>query len=185
MGKRILSLGLMGAICLCFPLLAFAHTMWLNASDYSPEIYPGYGARTKVYFGWGHGYPVDDFLPPKALKEFSLICPCGKKKVKLEPNPGGFLATEVKLKGPGVWTVTAALKPGFYTMYVEKGKVHHKAGPKTGLKGVILSLYYEQYAKALICAGETTGTSPGFKKPVGHKLEIVPLESPDRLRVGD
>jgi len=77
--------------------------MWLNVSDYSPEIYPKYGARTKVYFDWGHHYPVDDFLSPENLDDFSLIRPNGDKE-KLSPNPGGFLATGVSFKGPGaIW----------------------------------------------------------------------------------
>ena len=67
-------------------------------------------------------------------------------------------------------------------MYVKNGKIHHKSGPKTGLDGVILSLYFEQYAKALINAG---GTNSSFSKPVEHTLEIVPLQNPAELKVGD
>jgi len=39
-------------------------------------------------------------------------------------------------------------------MYEEKDKIRHKIGSKTGLKDVVLSLYYEEYAKALINVGE-------------------------------
>jgi len=161
-----------------FTATAFAHSLWLNASDYTPEIYPKYGARTKVYFGWGHHYPVDDFLPVEYLQEFSLIFPDGKVE-KITPNPGGFLATQINFKQPGSYIVSASKKPGFYTMYMDKGEVHHKIGPKTGLKGVILSLYYEQYTKSLISVGEAEDSS--FSKPVGHKLEIIPLENPYKL----
>lgn len=86
---------------------------------------------------------------------------------------------EPNTKDEGKYIVTSILKPGFYTMYVEKGEVHHKLGPKTGLKGIILSLYYEQYTKALINVGE--GSEGSFSKPVGHKLEIIPLENPYKL----
>ena len=69
-------------------------------------------------------------------------------------------------------------------MYIEKGKVHHKIGPKTEVKGkVILSLYYEQYAKCLVNVGRKNLIN--FDKPVGHKLEIVPLKNPINLRLGD
>lgn len=157
--------------------------MWLNVTDYHPEFYPEYGARTKVYFGWGHHYPVDDFLRQEQLKDFYFICPrCGKHH-KLSPNPGGFLATEVNFKEPGAYIVTAVLKPGFYTMYIEKGEMHHKMGPKTGLKGVILSLYYEQYTKALINVG--TEDTSAYDKAIGHKIEIVPLKNPLELSEGD
>ena len=150
---RILKMALISGTYLCFSSLAYAHTMWLNATDYSPESYPGYGARSIAYFGWGHHYPADGFLTDEFLGEFSLIDPDGRKG-DLSPNPGGFRATEVKFKEKGGWIIASTIKPGFYTMYMEKGKMHHKIGPKTGLKGVILSFYYEQYAKALINVGE-------------------------------
>ena len=153
-----------------------AHTMWLNISDYYPEW-----GRSVVYFGWGHGYPVADFLSAEKLEAFNLITPEGEKE-QLQPNPGGFLATALNLSEKGSYVVTATLKPGFYTMYVDKGEIHHKSAPKTGLSGVILSLHFEQYAKALICAG---GSGEAFRKPVGHTLEIIPLVNPAELKVGD
>jgi len=166
------------SICLLFSASAFAHTLWLNATDYSPKVYPKFGARSKVYFGWGHHYPVDDFLAVEDLQEFSLIYPNGERKA-IMPGKGGFLATQMNFKQPGLYIVAASKKPGFYTMYVKKGRVHHEIGPKTGLEGVILSLYYEQYAKSLINVGEAEDDS--FSKPVGHKLEIIPLENPYKL----
>ena len=178
----ILSL-LLGA-CFLNSLVASAHTLWINAVDYSPGIDPKYGAGTVVYFGWGHHYPVSDFLSVKSLKGFSLIYPDGKTK-KLSPRKGGFLATWIKFKKPGFYIVSAVKKPGFYTMFVdEKGEVHHKTGPKTEVKGkIILSLYYEQYTKCLIDVGNARGNS--FLKPIGHRLEIVPLKNPYKLRCGD
>ena len=93
------------------------------------------------------------------------------------------MATRVNFEKPGAYIVAAVLKPGFYTIYVEKGKVHHKIGPKTGLKGVILSLYYEQYAKALVMVGAEDTFA--YKNRIGHKIEIVPLKNPTSLRIGD
>lgn len=175
---KLCSSGFIMGIFLFLPLVVQSHTMWLNVADFYPEIYPKYGAATKVYFGYGHRYPVDDFLPIDHLQEFSLIGPDGKKDA-LSPNPGGFLATTISFKDEGEYIVSAILKSGFYTMYVEKGEIHHKLGSKIGLKGVILSLYYEQYSKALINVGERS--EGHFSKPVGHKLEIVPLENPHKL----
>lgn len=178
--RKFFILGLFLSISLLFSARVFAHSLWLNTTDYTPEFHPEYGANTKVYFGWGHHYPVDDFLSEKELKEFSLVYPDGKRK-KITPGLGGFLATEINFKKPGLHIVSASKKPGFYTMYIERGKIHHKIGPKTGLKGVILSLYYEQYAKCLINVGSYLDDD-SFKKPVGHKLEIIPLENPYKLR---
>lgn len=156
-----------------------AHTLWINLTDYSPKWNQDYGAETKLYMGWGHRYPVDDFLRPEALNEISLIRPDGSKK-GLIPGTGGFLATRVKFEGPGEYILSAVMKPGFYTMYEKGEKVHHKLGPKEGLEGVILSLYFEQYAKALITVDNKAGNL--FEKPVGHRLEIVPLANPYSLK---
>jgi uncharacterized GH25 family protein len=176
--KKYTVLSLVLGICLWCPVVTSAHTMWINASDYNPEVYPKYGARTNVYFGYGHHYPVDDFLSADHLQEFSLISSDGGRK-KITPNPGGYLATQISFEQPGGYIVSAVMKPGFYTMYIGNGEIHHKLGPKTGLTGVILSLYYEQYTKSLISVGKNKNTD--FSKPIGHKLEIVPIENPYEL----
>ena len=170
------------AFCLTLSTTASPHSLWLNATDYYPEIHSSeYGARTKVYFGWGHEYPVSDFLSAEELSEFSLITPEGVIE-GLQPGQGGFLATELTLSEKGTNIVAASLKPGFYTMYIEKGEIHHKGAPKTGLSRVIMSRRFEQYAKALINVGSS---SEVFGEPVGHTLEIIHLENTFSLKVGD
>jgi len=177
-GKHF-ALTLVLSLSLWVPALVHPHTMWLNVSDYSPHPEAG----TIVYFGWGHRYPVDGFLSGESLDSFVLVCAGDGEQRQLNPNPGGFLATEVTFQESGAYLIAASQKPGFYTMHVENGKIHHKLGPKTGLKGVILSLYYEQYAKALVNVGGGYGNT--FSKPVGHRIEIIPLKNPSDLRVGD
>ncbi|RKY23471.1 MAG: hypothetical protein DRP62_05810 [Planctomycetota bacterium] len=181
------------SFCVLCSGLANAHMLWINAVDYAMQ--PGAGhshgedaeggakliAQTNVYFGFGHSYPVDDFLKKEMLNRFELVDSNHNKK-PLEPNPGGFLATSIGFEKPGPYIVSAAIKPGYYTMHIEKGHVQHKMGPKTGLKAVILSLYYEQYTKALLAVGDTTDDA--FAKPIGDKIEIVPLKNPYNLKAG-
>lgn len=175
--KKLFIITLALSIFLCTFSSIHAHTMWVNVSNYSPKIQEG----SIVYFGWGHHYPVDGFLSGEKLQDFCLISPIGKKE-KLNPSPAGFLATKINFSSGGTYIVTASLKPGFYTMYIEKGKIHHRSVPKTGLKNIILSLYFEQYAKALI---NTAESSKSFSNKVGHKLEIIPLKHPNKLKIGD
>ena len=173
---------LSAAFCLSLSAGASPHSMWLNATDYYPEIHsPEYGARTNVYFGWGHEYPVSDFLSAEELSEFNFITPKGEIK-RLQPGPGGFLATELSFFEKGTCIVAASLKPGFYTMYMENGEIHHKSAPKTGLSWVIMSRRFEQYAKALINVG---GSGEVSGEPIGHTLEIIHLENTSDLKVGD
>lgn len=181
------------SFCMLQPGLVDAHTMWINAVDYMMEPSASHGhskdteenakpiAQTNVYFGFGHSYPVDDFLPEHMLNSFHLV-DCTLKETALKPNPGGFLATKVGFEKQGAYIVSASLKPGYYTMYMDKGKVKHKLGPRTGLKGVIVSVYYEQYTKALITVGKTSDDA--FKKPLGDKIEIIPLKNPYNMKAG-
>lgn len=152
----------------------WAHTLYVFATDYAPR----YG-MTKFYFGWGHHLPVDDALPAEMLKACQLVRPDGS--VKAIPAPDHFLIP-VKLSQDGTYVLGAALKGDFYTMYEEGGRVHHKLAPKTGLRNVVMSVYFEQYAKAIINVGQPGDT---FAKPLGHRLEIIPLVNPAKLRAGD
>lgn len=164
------------------PTVGFAHNLWLNAIDYSPELSKRTGAHTKLYFGFGHKFPVHDFLDKAKLAEYKLIKPDGKIR-DLEPGEGGFLATPLILKKEGAHVVAAATKTGFYTMYFEGKGVHHKLGSKEGLEKVLLSLYYENYTKALINVGDTANDAYGT--PVGHNIEIIPMENPYKKKVGE
>ena len=177
--NNLFVLGLFLSSCLLLSTVVSAHTLWVNATEYSPGFNKECGARTNIYFGWGHHYPIDDFLTEKSLRKFSLVYPDGKVET-IKPGPGGFLATQINFSQEGSYIVAASRKPGFYTVYVENGEVHHKIGPKTGLKRVVLSLYHEQYAKCLINVGKAKAGS--FSKSVGDRLEIVPLENPYRLK---
>lgn len=165
---RVVSLTLLLAIKM-FGGNAIAHTIWLNLSDYSPPK----GGNAIVYFGWGHRYPVDDLLDQEwFFKNLYLIDPTGKIE-KLSPNPGGLLATKIDFDKGGTYLATAELKPGFYTMWLEDGKINHQIGPKTGLSNVMVSTYYEQFAKAII---NVDAGDSNFITPIGQKIEIVPLE---------
>ena len=169
-------------ICLAIPAVSFGHNLWLNATDYSPTFSKRTGAHTKIYFGFGHKFPVHDFLDKEKLVEFKLIKPDGQSQ-NLEPGEGGFLATPLIIKKEGAHVVAAATRNGFYTMYMKDGRIQHKLGSKEGLEGVILSLYYENYTKALINVGETKVDA--YSIPVGHGIEIVPLENPYLKKMGD
>ncbi len=183
-GKRVslvsLSAVVMAVSFFLSPYPVFGHTLWINATDHSPAFSGKFGARTKTYLGYGHRYPVEDFLPPDNLAEYSLIGPGGTKKEIAPVSPAGFLESDIRFKEPGHYMITVATKPGFYTMYREGDAIHHKLGPKTGLPDVVLSNYYEQYAKSLINVGVAEGDD--FKKPVGHRLEVIPMENPLKLK---
>ncbi len=181
--QRLITLVLLAVlVMLWLPTMATAHNLWLNATDFNPTLSKRAGAHTKVYFGFGHRFPVQDFLDAEKLTEFSLIRP-DHSRMELETGTGGFLATALVLKKAGAYTVSAATKHGFYTMYIKGERVHHATTSMAGLESIILSLYFENYTKALINVGETANDA--YANAVGHNIEIVALENPYLKRVGD
>jgi uncharacterized GH25 family protein len=172
--NKMLIVGLVLSFSLILASVAGAHTMWINLTEYTPKIWshPKYAptprAKIVAYFGWGDRYPLADFLSDKYLGCFFLIRPDGTRK-KLTPGKDGFRATELIMKENGGWMVGATIKPGFY------GKVKGKKD--------FYKMRYEQYGKALINVGEVDGNP--FTAQVGHKLEIIPLNNPNLLELGD
>jgi len=167
---------------LTLPQMAFGHNLWLNATDYAPRFSPRTGAHSTVYLGFGHRFPVQDFLNGARLKEFNLVNGT-QAAIAVEAGQSGFLATPLILKQAGPYQVTVATEPGFYTMYLTDQGIRHKLGSMEGVDNVELSLYYENYAKALISVGEPQAAD--FSTPLGHSIEIVPLENPFLKKTGD
>ena len=160
----------------------FGETWTEHAVDYSPSFSERTGAHSKIYFGFGHKFPVQDFLDKDKLIEFRVIQPTGNVQ-DLDPGEGGFMTTSLILKKKGAHIVAAATKSGFYTMYFKNGRVHHKLGSMEDLDNVILSLYYENFTKALIDVESTENNA--YAQPVGHNIEIVPLDNPYLKKAGD
>lgn len=57
-----------------------------------------------------------------------------------------------------------------------------KQQSKKGLQGVVSSGNYEKFCKTLVTVEEPDGN---FAKEVGHTLEIMPLDDPAQIAVGD
>lgn len=155
--------------------LAFAHSTWLNATNYAPKFDPATGAKSKVYVGFGHRYPLDDFFQAEKIEELTLLDADGKKQnITLETT--GFLAGTVQFKKAGIHTAAMKKKPAYYTTYMENGTKKSVSTPKTGLNNIVSSYYYEEYSKCLFNVGGKKNTAP--LKPIGQRFEIVPLENP-------
>lgn len=167
---------------LVLPQAALSHMLSLNATNHTPKFSKRMGAYSTVYFGFGHRFPVQDFLPKEMLTEFKLIGPDGQAN-DLTPGEGGYLTTSLRMKKEGTYTVAATTTPGIYTMYLKNGKIHHKMGSMEGLENIVLSMYYEQCAKALISAGISGAND--YSRIAGHNIEIVLLENPFKLSQGD
>lgn len=160
---------------------AAGHDLWLNMTDYTPAIWqhPKYAptprAKTVAYVGWGHSYPMGDFVSEHIWAGMQRIEADGSR-VDLEPGKEGFRAVRVDMDTPGPRIFAAHTKPGFYE-------------PVEGKKD-FYQIYYEKYAKALVSVLPQKSLpldgpeENPFIKPIGHKVEIIPMVNPNRLQPG-
>ena len=155
---------------------ARAHDMKVMAS----RLVTATGETDTVYISYGHILPVDAQIDGDTLDDYSLKTPSGsvvylKEGVSLHAN-------EVHVEEDGVSKAVATRKPAVYTEVVDgKGNHTHIRGPKTSVKeGTVdhAELQSHQFSKALLVSGTKVDKAV---EPLGHELEIVPMEAPFHL----
>lgn len=162
-------------LSLGFSATAAAHTLWINCTDYTPAFSAQIGAKTKIYMGWGHHFPVDSFVKPEDFTDITVLTPSKKREaVVLETT--GFSAKQLSLKEEGLHVIAVTRRDSYNTSYKENGKVIHSKGTKEGHADIISSTYSQQFAKTLIMSGNVGASN--LSHVFGQKLEIVPITNP-------
>lgn len=182
---------------------AHAHSVWIN----SFESHAHQPHHTMVSVGWGHAMPLGDILTSPngrvAIDSFALIAPDMKKTplhtpafklsepffsdsnadlydADLAVQKVGFKKESLE----GVYQLSLASKPNFYTKYIDKkGKQRLKLKPKNEIKDIqkiLMSIKYQAFAKSLVTLGQWKNPAP-----LGHGLEIIPLTDMSNLHTGD
>jgi uncharacterized GH25 family protein len=160
------------AALLLMPSVVLAHFGWLSVPNHEARL----DRSVKMFIGWGHKYPLDDFLETSAMGELKLYDPKGAATVIKPANDFAYETNPLKEKG--VYLAVAEKKPGFYSR-TAKG---YTPKPKTGLKGVLSCTRSLAFMKAVINVGQGPGD---VSRPVGQALELIPLKNPGDLKVGD
>lgn len=164
----------MAAILLTAPLSAQAHELWVMAQPPQDGVF-------KADIGYGHDFPNLEPIPAKRLHIFEplvLVTPAGKitldqvgenyayqKKIDLKKGSYpvlGFYKPTFWSNGTGGWAQTdRAQRPD--ADYVEEAIM---------------------YGKTIVNV-EGASDDSFISKPVGQRLEIVPLVNPAKVKVGD
>ena len=161
--------------CVVLSATASAHTLWINCTDYTPDFSVRSGAKTKIYMGWGHHFPVDSFVKAEDFTSITVLSPSLKtENVTLETT--GFAAKQLSLKEEGLYVIAVTRRDAYNTSYRENGKMVLAKGTKEGRKEVVSSTYSQQFAKSLVLSGN--GNADNLSHAFGHKLEIIPLSNP-------
>ena len=108
--------------CVMLSATASAHTLWINCSDYTPNFSTPSVAKTKIYMGWGHHFPVDSFVKAEDFTNISVLSPSSKtENVTLETT--GFAAKQLSLKEEGLYVIAVTRRDAYNTSYKENGKL--------------------------------------------------------------
>lgn len=173
---KILGLSVV-TICMLLVGSAGAHFLWINVGDYTPMP----ESTAVMNIGWGHsfGNPVGNVLwDMNRLDHIAIIDPEGVKKQVKSINEIDFQGNN-PLKSKGAYLVVAQKKEGFSS----KTTSGYQMKSKKELKNVLQCSYSGGYSKAIVNVGK--GGGKALSKPLGHTLEIVPLENPTDLAPGD
>lgn len=201
MKKILFSFFLVGSLLLAGN--ASAHNFWISLTE-SLNHPPGHVISQ---LGFGHSLPIDDFLVGDfgkiEIAKYQLVGPKGEiadlGALDLTPSPTLKTPTELivqqgdlglrkisitKKSEHGTYQVVAESEPTFFTSYVNtKGKMRIAPLPIDAIsdvKEVKSSFYYGSVAKAFFAVGEWSEP-----KPMGHSLEVLPLDNMADLHEGD
>jgi uncharacterized GH25 family protein len=169
---RLLLLGILSLIFVSTN--AFAHNLWLNPSDHYPKV----GETVDIVIGWGHKYVesrIDQEVKEETVKDISALDPDGEIVELERKSPSLF---QLKINKPGVYHVTAGIKPGIFTTTPEGRKWANKKEVQHPLKCTA----YNIIAKTLIIAGNDVRN---LSAPTNLPLEVILLKDPSNLKKGD
>ncbi len=173
--KRNSFIGLMAmAVLLLCGITANAHEFILRPVQFDAE--PGHKLGFSVLAS--HVFMVSEEAEPAEQVEISLIEKDSRSNVSVRKND--MLQTldgMIELKKQGT-VILAGHRKGMIWSQTTQG---WKQAGKKELQGVISSGKYEKFCKTLINVGKA---DDGYKKVIGHKLEIVPVSDPSEAVVG-
>jgi hypothetical protein len=133
--------------------------MWITIKNYKLKV----GEETSYFIGYGHKYLSPEHWVMNLERNYWNIF---KKATLIDPD--GVKLILKPAKGSGKFMVK---KEGVYILGV---KSERKAGEPYGPSG--------KYAKAIIQVGKK---DKGFSHFFGHRIEIIPLENPAKIKPGD
>ncbi len=169
---KSLILSLLAVLLLCSVSTASAHEFIVK-----PQCWKTYASGQTIPFSVSscHVFMKSEEMEPMDHVSVAL----DGKKLDLTENKS-FLTLDgtVKLEKPGT-AILVGHREGIIWSKTTKGFV--EGVPADGA-GVIFSNLYEKFCKTLL---PVDGDSSGFDKVIGQQLEIVPVDDPAKVKLGD
>ena len=150
---------------------AQGHMLWLNASNYSPQI----GESVTIEIGFGHKYPNIETVKEENIERIFIRDPKGQELPIEKVAPAKYIFSP---KAEGQYEVIVKLKQGFVSTTPDG----RKRGNKKTLNSVVSCLHFTMNAKALINV-VSKGTRSSHRSDL--PFEIIPAVDMNKLKIGD
>ncbi|MGQ0286003.1 DUF4198 domain-containing protein [Pasteurellaceae bacterium 22721_9_1] len=154
-----------------------AHRVWMQA-DHTHE-----NEILKADLGYGE-FPHLEQIPEKRLHFFergvTLFGADGKQKLVQKSDKNYHFETAQPVK-EGSYILAGEYKPTFWSKNAEGWK-------QADMKNMDKPTYCEltsMYGKNIVNVGHESAGKDVISKPIGHQLEIVPLDNPANINVSD
>lgn len=171
--KKLLIATLLGAITAS----AHAHRVWVSTD----HAHGGEVLRAELGYGeFPDLEPIAEDRKHIFAKGMQLITEKGKENLVQK----GFYNYQYRSNGPvkeGSYLVVAEYAPTFWSKNADGWK-------QSDMRGLKEPTYCEQtrmYGKNIVNVGHNSASKTVITRPVGHLLEIVPLDNPENIHVGD
>lgn len=177
------------AIVSVYPRPSSAHDSWLVVSSNHLTA----PSTVRAAFLTGEQFPISQSATsPDRVAQWTVHVGSGRQELRDFRVVNQELVVDIPLQHPGLHVIAIALKPKFIEIEAPKFEEYltdeqaravlearHSAGQRdqTGRE------YYTKFSKTFVEVGDQE--APEYLKPIGHKLEIIPLSNPCRWRVGD
>ncbi len=153
---------------------ARAHDFWLNLN--APD-----GQFVQVDIGYGHDFPNPETISEKRLKLFEsprLLTPQGAVSLKQTGENYAYMGKFDVV--PGSYMAVGTYRPTFWS----KGPDGWAMKNRSEMADAQYCEHVSMYAKSVLnVGGESENNFVG--KPVGLRMEIVPLVNPATVKPGD
>lgn len=169
------SLFLMVIFALSGVTTAMAHEIWVTAEN------PVEGKPLTAILGYGEDFPKPEPIAADKLHIFNplkVMDSNGHDLTLKVSDKKNYQAVTEKAIEKGTYIILGGYKPTFWS-YVPGGSVMK---PKNEVPGATKCERYSRSAKGIVNIG---GAADAFvTKPIGTKLEIVPLVNPAEVKAG-
>jgi len=153
---------------------ALAHEFLIKPSKTTAAV----GESLGVSVASAHVFIVSEELEDAANVKISALDASGVREVAVSANQKTLTYEGKAAFGqPGWGMVLGHRLPEVWT----KTPSGMKKGTKADFPGASISNMYEKFCKTLVLVGKP---NDAWKKPVGHKLEIVPISDPAGFKAG-